>query len=147
VRCPPRLVNHFSSCIISAVDHDSGAAFAASAEQAIVVPMTPSDPASPPPSSPLSASRLLTWWFGLMAISGMAFGAFAERRPFGTDVLAHPIVVFFFVVGLALLALRFALRRPLPEMISDRSLVLGCLVGVVAFLIGNWFATHLATLP
>ena len=92
---------------------------------------------------PAGTSRALTWWFGLMSLSGLMFGALGERRPFGNDLLAHPIIVFFALVGAALLALRIILRRPVPDIISDRMLVVGCFIGIGAFLVGNWFAMHL----
>jgi hypothetical protein len=93
-----------------------------------------------------NSSRVLTWWFGLMSIGGLVFGTQSERRPFGTDVLAHPVVIFFAVVGVGLLVLRAALRRPVPDIISDRMLYAGCAIGLLAFLIGNWFAIHLAAM-
>ena len=40
-----------------------------------------------------------------MALAGFGFGLFADRRPFGDDILVHPLAVFFILVGLALLAL------------------------------------------
>ncbi len=82
-------------------------------------------------------------WFGLMALGGFGFGLLAERRPFGEDVLAHPFVLYFVVVGAALLALRVAAARPVPELLPERVLMLGCLVGVLAFLAGNWVGIHL----
>jgi drug/metabolite transporter (DMT)-like permease len=88
------------------------------------------------PRTPVSG-RILTWWFGLMSVAGMAFGANAD------DILEHPLVILFGVVGAALLALRVALRRPVPEIIPDRLLLAGCLVGLAAFLIGNWLAVNL----
>jgi hypothetical protein len=91
--------------------------------------------------------RTLTLWFGLMGVGGLAFGIVAERRPFGTDMLAHPLIVFFIVVGVGLLVLRAALRRPVPGVIPDRQLFVGCLVGLAAFLAGNWVGTHLLVLP
>jgi cytochrome b561 len=103
-------------------------------------------PIQPPPKRPPVSGRILTWWFALMSAAGVLFGAFADRRPFGDDVLAHPLVALFVVVGLALLALRVALRRPVPEIIPDRLLVVGCVVGLAAFLIGNWLAVHLRAL-
>jgi type IV secretory pathway TrbL component len=84
--------------------------------------------------------RALTWWFGLMALGGLAFGLNAERRPFGDDILAHPLMIFFLFVGVGLLALRVLLRRPVPELLPERTLVAGCFVGVAAFLAGNWAA-------
>ncbi len=94
----------------------------------------------PPPD------RILVWWFAAMSAAGMLFGAFAEQRPFGDDVLAHPVVVLFVVVGVGLLVLRFAVGRPVQEIIPDRLLVFGCIVGLGAFLIGNWLAVHLRAL-
>jgi hypothetical protein len=101
--------------------------------------------AAPPLSQP--SRRVLGWWFGLISVGGLAFGIVAERRPFGTDMLAHPLIVFFMAVGGGLLVLRAALRRPVPDVIPDRKLFIGCLVGLVAFLAGNWMGTHLVALP
>src|SRR5882672_3761748 len=106
------------------------------------------EPTKIAPTKPRPASgRVLVWWFGLMSAAGVLFGAFAEQRPFGNDMLAHPFVVFFIVVGIGLLALRFALRRPVPEIIPDRLLLFGCVLGIAAFLIGNWLAVHLLAMP
>jgi hypothetical protein len=88
--------------------------------------------------------RALTWWFGLMTLGGLAFGLNAERRPFGNDVFAHPLVVFFVGVAAGLLILRFALRCPVPEILPERVLVWGCLAGAGAFLLGNWIDARLA---
>ena len=92
------------------------------------------------------AGRILVWWFAAMSVAGVLFGAFADKRPFGDDVLAHPLVILFIVVGIALLLLRFLLRKPIPDIIPDRILLFGCLVGLAAFLIGNWLAVHLRAL-
>lgn len=100
----------------------------------------------PPPKRAPVSGRILTWWFGLMSAAGVAFGLSAEKRPFGDDVLEHPLVIFGAVVAIALLALRFALRRPVPELIPDRLLLFGCFVGLAAFLIGNWLAVNLAAI-
>jgi hypothetical protein len=105
-----------------------------------------SEPAPPPPPlerrRPVSG-RILTWWFGLMSAAGVAFGTFADQRPFGNDVLEHPLVILFVVVGIGLLVLRVVLRRPVPELIPERLLLFGCFVGLAAFLIGNWLAVNL----
>ena len=77
-----------------------------------------------------------------MGIAGFGFGLFADRRPFGDDIFAHPLSVFFILVGLSLLALRVLLRRPVPEVIPDRALVGGCIIGIALFLAGNFVATH-----
>jgi hypothetical protein len=104
------------------------------------------EPAELPRKRPPVPGRILTWWFAAMSAAGVLFGAFAEQRPFGDDVLAHPAIVLFIVVGIGLLVLRFAMRRPVPEIIPDRLLVFGCVVGLAAFLIGNWLAVHLRAL-
>jgi hypothetical protein len=93
-----------------------------------------------------NAGRVLTWWFGAMSAFGLAFGSMSEQRPFGSDVPAQPLVIFFAVVAAALLVLRFALRGPVSALISDRMLLVGCGIGILAFLIGNWFGAHLSGL-
>jgi hypothetical protein len=97
-------------------------------------------PASPQPSA--TAKRGVPYWYALMAVGGFGFGWIAERRPFGGDMLAHPLVVYFAVVGVALLALRIALARPVPDVIPDRALVTGCFVGLGLFLVGNLLAVR-----
>jgi predicted membrane-bound spermidine synthase len=82
-------------------------------------------------------------WYALMAAGGLAFGLVAERRPFGEDVLAHPLVVFFAAVGVGLLVLRALLARPVPQLLSERTLLLGILAGLGAFLVANWMALRL----
>jgi len=81
-------------------------------------------------------------WFGVMALGGLGSGLIAERRPFGDDLLAHPLVAFF-----ALLLLRIALQRPVPEIIPDRALMLGCFLGLGMFLVGNWLDVHVLARP
>ena len=88
------------------------------------------------------ANRAQACWYGLMAAGGLVFGLIGDRRPLGTDVLAHPFVVFFIAVAAGLIVLRVACARPVPELIPERALVIGCLVGGAAFLVGNWVATH-----
>ena len=78
-----------------------------------------------------------------MALGGFGFGLLGDRRPFGTDVLTHPFVIFFAVVAVAILVLRVAGARPVPELIAERALLAGCLLGAAAFLAGNWAAAHL----
>ncbi len=85
-------------------------------------------------------------WYGLMGLVGFGFGLFADRRPFGSDILVHPLVLFFILVGLSLLALRIILARPVPEVIPDRVLMRGCALGLAVFLIGNFFAAHVLQL-
>ena len=88
----------------------------------------------------------LVSWYGLMALAGLGFGLIADRRPFGEAIFVHPLVMFFILVGLALLALRVLLARPVPEVISDRALIVGCLLGLAAFLLGNFAAAKLLPL-
>jgi hypothetical protein len=83
------------------------------------------------------------WWYGLMGLAGFGFGLFADRRPFGDGILVHPLVLFFVLVGLSLLALRAVLARPVPEVIPDRVLMLGCVLGLAMFLVGNFVAARL----
>jgi hypothetical protein len=96
-----------------------------------------------PPAQPVPMRRLV-WWYGLMGLAGFAFGLYAPRRPFGDDVLAHPLVVFAAAIGVALLALRMVTRRPVPDILPDRVLLVGIAAGVTAFLAGNFAAVFLA---
>jgi hypothetical protein len=105
-----------------------------------------SEPAERPRTPVLNSQRILTIWFAMMATAGAAFGISAKDRPFGYDVLVHPVVIMLACVGAGLLAIRVALRRPVTDVISDRLLLAGCVVGIVAFLIGNWLALHLREL-
>ena len=91
----------------------------------------------------MAPARVQVWWFRLMAAGGLAFGLLGDRRPFGSDVLTHPMVVFFTAAVAGLLALRVALKRPVPELIPERTLLLGCLLGAATFLAGNGIAVHL----
>ena len=74
-----------------------------------------------------------------MALGGVGFGLYAEERPFGNGVLAHPLVVFFAFVAAGLLTLRFLHARPVTDLISLRCLAFGIVIGIVCFFIGNWF--------
>jgi hypothetical protein len=89
-----------------------------------------------------AASRAQIWWYTLMAAGGLLFGLLGDNRPFGTGVLAHPFVILFAVVAAALLILRVTSGRPVPELIPERALVIGCFVGGAAFLAGNWIAAQ-----
>ena len=85
-----------------------------------------------------------TFWYRIAMIAGgFAFGLIAERRPFGDTVLTHPIVVFAALAGSGLLILRVVLARPVPEVIPERALLMGFLLGFAAFLVGNWIGVHL----
>ena len=81
-----------------------------------------------------------------MAIGGLCFGLTAERRLFGDGVFAQPLVAFFILVGAALLIMRVALARPVPEIIPERALLLGCVAGLAMFLVGNWLGVHVLLL-
>jgi hypothetical protein len=98
----------------------------------------------PPPGWP----RVVKCWYGLAATGGVCFGLSGEQRPFGTELLGHPSVVFGITVGAALLALRLVLARPVPEVIPDRALLVGFGLGLAMFLAGNFVAIHVpAVLP
>jgi hypothetical protein len=99
-----------------------------------------------PPSVPVSP-HLLTWWFGLMALGGVAFGLYAEQQPFGKGVLAHPLAVFFALVAAGLLSLRFLHARPVTALISSWSLAIGIAIGTGCFFIGSWFGVNLINMP
>ena len=108
-------------------------------------PVKPERPDSAPPV-PVSA-HLLTWWFGLMALGGVGFGLYADQRPFGSGVLAYPLVVFFAFVAAGLLTLRFLHTRPVLQLISARCLAAGAVIGIACFFIGNWFGASLINMP
>jgi hypothetical protein len=81
-----------------------------------------------------------------MSVVGFGFGLLADRRPFGEALIVHPLVMFFIVVGLGLIALRVLLARPVPEVISDRALIAGCVLGAAAFLAGNFVSAKILPL-
>lgn len=83
------------------------------------------------------------WWFLAIALGGLGFGLAAERRPFGDGFFAHPLVAFFILVGIGLIVLRALLARPVPEIIPERELLIGCVAGLAMFLAGNWIGVHL----
>ena len=87
--------------------------------------------------------RATSFWLGAVGAAGFGFGLIAERRPFGDDMFAHPLLVYFFAVAAALLVLRLGARRPVPELIPERALIAGCMLGCALFLAGNFVATHL----
>ena len=91
---------------------------------------------------PPGRSSALGWWYALMAIGGLAFGALGDRRPFGNGILLHPLMLYFALVCVCLIALRLVLSRPLPELIPDRALVIGCVIGLVLFLVSNFIVVH-----
>jgi hypothetical protein len=89
--------------------------------------------------------RILIWWYGLVAVAGFGFGLLGEWRPFGTDMLAHPLVVFYAGVAVSLIVIRVALRRPVPEVIPERALMAGCIIGAAAYLAANFCVTRLGS--
>jgi len=101
------------------------------------------DGAPPVPVSP----HLLTWWFGVMAVGGLGFGAYADQRPFGNGVLAHPLVIFFAFVAAGLMTLSFLHARPVLRLISVRCLAAGAIIGIACFFIGSWFGSNLIRMP
>ena len=90
----------------------------------------------------MRGSLLLQWRLAMIA-GGFLFGLFADRRPFGESFLAHPIVVYAGIAGLGLLVLRVTLHRPVPEVIPERAIVVGFVLGIAAFLVGNFIGVHL----
>jgi hypothetical protein len=89
-------------------------------------------------------TRLRGAWYGLVMAGGLSFGLLGERRPFGNDMLAHPLVVYFATAAVGLLILRVVLARPVPEVISERQLLAGLLSGAAAFLVGNFISVQMA---
>ena len=89
------------------------------------------------------SERLIAGWYGVVAILGLAFGLLGERRPFGEDMLAHPLIIYCLAVAVGLLVLRFVSGRPVPEIIPERALARGCALGLAMFLVGNFVAAHL----
>jgi hypothetical protein len=87
--------------------------------------------------------QLTAYWYGAIAIAGLGFGLIGERRPFGEDILAHPVVIYFAAIAVGLLVLGLVSRRPVPQLIPERALARGCAAGIVMFLVGNFIAAHL----
>ena len=85
---------------------------------------------------------LLGSWYGVVCVVGLGFGLLGEVRPFGQNSLAHPVIVYAFLVAVGLLILRVVRQRPVPELIPERALGLGCAAGVALFLAGNFIAAH-----
>ena len=105
----------------------------------------PERPDGPPPV-PVS-QHLLTWWFGMVAVGGLGFGAYADQRPFGNGVLAHPLVALLAFAAAGLLTLRFLHAKPLLQLISAPSLAAGAVIGIACFFIGKWFGVNLIHMP
>ena len=98
-------------------------------------------PAAPSNRPPLH--RAQSYWYGAMILGGLGFGLLGERRPLGGDIFGHPLILFFMVATFGLLVVRAVLARPVPEVIPERVLMLGCFAGLAAFLVGNWIAVHI----
>jgi len=71
----------------------------------------------------------LGYWYGAVCIAGLGFDLLGERRPFGQNILAHPFIVYAFVLAAALLVVRVVQQRPVPELIPERALGFGCAEG------------------
>ena len=80
--------------------------------------------------------------YGAPPHGGLAFGLNAERRPFGDDVLAHPLIIFVVLVAAGLLLVRVVMQRMIQQILPDRILLFGCAVGIAAFLAGNWLGAR-----
>jgi hypothetical protein len=106
---------------------------------------TKPNPDDPPPI-PVSP-HLLTGWFGVMSVGGLAFGLFADRPLFGKGILAHPLVMLFAMAGAGLLILKFLHGEPMRKLISPVSVIAGCIIAVVCYFIGRWFGVSLAAVP
>ena len=89
------------------------------------------------------SGSLLGYWYGAVCIVGLGFGLLGERRPFGQGILGHPFIVCAFVLAAGLLVIRVVRQRPVPELIPERTLGLGCAAGVALYLAGNFIAVHL----
>jgi hypothetical protein len=81
-------------------------------------------------------------WYGAAGLGGLVFGLLGERRPFGDDLLAHPLFVYVTALAIGLLGLRVVSRRPVPEILPERALIFGCFAGLALFLAGNFIAAH-----
>jgi hypothetical protein len=115
------------------------------------VPVNPpvEPPVKPPPSDeppPLPVSpHLLTGWFGVMALGGLALGVI-DRQPAGKVVFAH-LSMFFAVTAAGVLMVKLVHGRPLREVISPISLASGCVVAIACYFVGGWFAVNLTAVP
>jgi len=89
------------------------------------------------------SGRRLAYWYGAVCVAGFGFGLLGERRPFGQNILAHPFIVYAFVLAAGLLVLRIVRQQPVPELIPERALGLGCAAGIALFLAGKFIAAHL----
>jgi len=89
--------------------------------------------------------HLLTLWFGVMALGGLALGV-VDRQPLAKVVFAH-FSMFFAVTAAGVLMLKLVHGRPLREVISPISLASGAVVAIASYFIGGWFAVSLTAVP
>ena len=75
----------------------------------------------------------MRYWYGAICIAGLGFGLLGERRPFGQSILAHPFIVYAFVAAAGLLVIRVVRQQPVPELIPERALGLGCAAASPSF--------------
>lgn len=80
------------------------------------------------------------WWIGLVALAGLGFGLAFERRPLGDHALTHPLILFGIACGAGLLALRVVARRPVPEILPERVILIGFAFGVAMYVTGIFLA-------
>lgn len=90
-----------------------------------------------------TSRRVLAGWFGAAIAAGTGFGLIGDRRPFGDGVFAHPLLMLFIAGIAAMLILRVVISRPVPDLISERMLLVGCVVALAAFLVGNLASAQL----
>lgn len=94
----------------------------------------------------LPLSPAATFYIGAMGALGASFGLLAEKRPFGDDLFAHPLLVLAALAAGALLVLRAVWARPVTEILPERVLLFGSFVAVAMFLIGNFAGVHVLSI-
>ena len=79
-----------------------------------------------------------------MIAGGFVFGLFADRRPFGEIVpRASDRGVRRASRDWVSWSCASRSRRPVPEVIPERAIVVGFFLGIAAFLVGNFIGVHL----
>jgi hypothetical protein len=110
------------------------------------MPVVPTKPPSPDEPPPLPVSpHLLTGWFSVMAVGGLALGVI-DRQPLANVVFSH-LSMFFAVTAAGALMLKLVHGRPLREVISPISLASGYVLAIACYFIGGWFAVNLTAVP
>jgi hypothetical protein len=94
----------------------------------------------------LTVGRVLTWWLAAMGLGGLLSGALSAPGMFAATDVAFALVALAFTVAVVLAVLHFGLHRPLRELVLDPMLLVGCAVGLAAFLVGQWLGAELAAL-